>query len=232
MTMRHSRRDLLGRDHLDLIGQGFGEILTSCRGGERPGECVAIEYDITTRDRGGLPVLVHLNILRDDTDVIIGTMAFITDMTEQKKALTLAAEVQKSLLPHEPPNVPGLDVAGENISCDEIGGDYFDYLRTNTDEGGFTILVGDISGHGVDAALLMTTARAFLRMRASRPGSLDEIVTELNQHLTRDVLGTGRFMTLFCMTFNRDRDRLEWVRAGHEPATPGRSFCPSPADRG
>ena len=64
----------------------------------------------------------------------------------------------------------------------------------------FSIVVGDISGHGVDSALLMTSARAFLRMRASQPGSISEVVTAMNQHLTQDLLESGRFMTLFYLS--------------------------------
>jgi len=78
--------------------------------------------------------------------------------------------------------------------------------------------VGDITGHGVDSALLMATARAFLRMRASQAGTIKEIVTEMNQHLTEDVYDTGNFMTLFYLTISADRKYIEWIRAGHEPA--------------
>jgi sigma-B regulation protein RsbU (phosphoserine phosphatase) len=214
----YPRENLLGTDHLDLVGQGFEEALSTCKDGPNPGECVAIECQIANRDGNSVPVLIHANVLRDDAGSVIGTMAFVTDMTEQKKALSLAAEVQKNLLPHTPPLLPGLDVAGNNIPCDEIGGDYFDFLHTASSDGGFTVAVGDISGHGVDAALLMTTARAFLRMRAAKSGGLDDIIADLNQHLTKDVNESGRFMTLFCLTFHRDRTHLEWVRAGHEPA--------------
>jgi sigma-B regulation protein RsbU (phosphoserine phosphatase) len=115
--------------------------------------------------------------------------------------------------------VSGYDVAGRNISCDEIGGDYYDFFwRRESPEAPFSIVVGDITGHGVDAALLMTSARAFLRMRASQPGSLAEIVTEMNRHIARDVLDMGRFMTLFFMIIDPRRHCLEWVRAGHDPA--------------
>jgi sigma-B regulation protein RsbU (phosphoserine phosphatase) len=71
----------------------------------------------------------------------------------------------------------------------------------------------------------MTTARAFLRMRASQPGTISEIITAMNRHLTRDVLETGRFMTLFYLTIDPDNNRMDWVRAGHDPALvfdPGR----------
>jgi sigma-B regulation protein RsbU (phosphoserine phosphatase) len=140
-------------------------------------------------------------------------------MTEHKKALTLAAEVQKSLLPQIKPQIQGLDIAGRNVSCDEIGGDYFDFLwRRENPDSPFSVIVGDITGHGVDSALLMTSARAFLRMRASQPGTMAEIISAMNSHLTQDVLESGRFMTLFYMTIDPASDRIEWVRAGHDPA--------------
>jgi sigma-B regulation protein RsbU (phosphoserine phosphatase) len=146
-------------------------------------------------------------------------MAFITDMTEHKKAMALAGEVQKSLLPQSKPEVQGLDIAGRNVSCDEIGGDYFDFLwRRENPDGPFTVVVGDITGHGVDSALLMTSARAFLRMRASQPGTMAEVITAMNRHLTRDVLESGRFMTLFYLTVDPQKDNITWVRAGHDPA--------------
>ena len=134
-------------------------------------------------------------------------------------ALALAAEVQKSLLPQGKPMVKGLDIAGKNVSCDEIGGDYFDFIwRLDSKKGPFSVVVGDISGHGVDSALLMTTARAFLRMRASQPGTISEIITAMNRHLTRDILESGRFMTLVYMTIDPDKSHIDWVRAGHDPA--------------
>jgi sigma-B regulation protein RsbU (phosphoserine phosphatase) len=91
-------------------------------------------------------------------------------------------------------------------------------VKSEAPEGPFTVVVGDISGHGVDSALLMTTARAFLRMRASQPGTLTDIVTAMNRHLTEDVFETGKFMTLFYLTIDADRRHVEWIRAGHEPA--------------
>jgi sigma-B regulation protein RsbU (phosphoserine phosphatase) len=140
-------------------------------------------------------------------------------MTVHKKALILAGEVQKSLLPHEKPLVKGLDIAGRNVSCDEIGGDYYDFLwRRESKRGPFSVVVGDISGHGVDSALLMTTARAFLRMRASQPGTISEVITAMNHHLALDVLETGRFMTLFYLTIDPEKKCIDWVRAGHDPA--------------
>ncbi len=215
----YSRKELIGQNLFDLTTEEQRHFFSANREDMLSRRIHEFEVDILARDGRHVPVLIHANALRDDAGVIIGNMAFVTDMSENKKALTLAGEVQRSLLPQQAPQVHGLDVAGRNVSCDEIGGDYFDFLwRADTPESPFTIIVGDITGHGVDSALLMTTARAFLRMRASQPGTITDIVSAMNHHLTDDVYETGRFMTLFYLAINENRDGIEWIRAGHEPA--------------
>ncbi|MBW2513496.1 MAG: SpoIIE family protein phosphatase [Deltaproteobacteria bacterium] len=177
------------------------------------------ECSILSSEGRKIPVLVHANTLSDDAGATIGKMAFVTDMTEHKKALALAGEVQRSLLPQRNPRIDGLDISGKNVACNEIGGDYFDFFwDPDSQVSPFTAVVGDITGHGVDSALLMATARAFMRMRASQAGTIKEVVTEMNQHLTEDVYDTGNFMTLFYLTIAADRGGMEWIRAGHEPA--------------
>jgi serine phosphatase RsbU (regulator of sigma subunit) len=135
-----------------------------------------------------------------------------------KESLTLAQQVQQRLLPRERPRFPGFDIAGRSLYCDETGGDYFDYLVQPEAEGGFSIVVGDVSGHGVAAALLMTTARALLRMRASKAGTPSEFVSDLNRFLASDVQDTGQFMTLFYLRLDSAGSAMTWVRAGHDPA--------------
>ncbi len=215
----YSREELLGKTPLDLATEEFKQFMLTNRDTILGQEYREFEGSSVAKDGRIVPILVHGNTLRDDRGNVIGNMAFVTDMTEHKKALALAGEVQKSLLPQGKPNVQGLDIAGKNVSCDEIGGDYFDFIwRPDSKKGPFSIVVGDISGHGVDSALLMTTARAFLRMRASQPGTISEIITAMNLHLTRDVLESGRFMTLFYMAIDPEKDYIDWVRAGHDPA--------------
>ena len=89
-----------------------------------------------------------------------------------QRSLDLAKEVQQNLLPRKDPVVKGLDVAGQSIYCDETGGDYFDYLSSSElGPAKFGVLIGDVSGHGISSALLMATARAFMRQRSSKSGS-------------------------------------------------------------
>lgn len=215
----YSREELIGKTPLDLATEEFKQFLITNRETILSKERRVIEGSCIAKDGHHVPILIHGNALRDDQENVIGNMAFVTDMTEQKKTLALASEVQKSLLPQEKPLVKGLDIAGRNVSCDEIGGDYFDFLwQRDTRKGPFNVVVGDISGHGVDSALLMTTARAFLRMRASQPGTISDIITAMNRHLTLDVLKSGMFMTLFYLAIDPIKKNLEWVRAGHDPA--------------
>ena len=222
----YTREEIIGKTPLDLASDDFRQYMETNIVSILAKEYRKIEGTVVAKDGRLVPILIHGSTLRDDSGKVIGNMAFVTDMTEHKKALALAGEVQKSLLPQDKPEVRGLDIAGKNVSCDEIGGDYFDFIwRRDSSKGPFSVVVGDISGHGVDSALLMTTARAFLRMRASQPGTISEIISAMNRHLTQDVLETGRFMTLFFLTIDPDENSLDWVRAGHDPALiydPGR----------
>jgi sigma-B regulation protein RsbU (phosphoserine phosphatase) len=136
-----------------------------------------------------------------------------------RQSLYLAKEVQQTLLPRKSPEVEGLDIAATIVYCDETGGDYYDFLDTGeTHPGGFTVVIGDVSGHGIPSALMMATGRAFLRQRSSLPGDLADIVSDVNRQMTRDFEESGSFMTLFYVTIDVSNMCLYWVRAGHDPA--------------
>jgi sigma-B regulation protein RsbU (phosphoserine phosphatase) len=143
----------------------------------------------------------------------------LKDHTRLTSAMALAQEVHHRLLPADWPDLPGVDLAAVSLSCEEVGGDSFDVIPGAHGQSQLTaVLVGDVSGHGLDAALLMATARAFLRMRAHQPGSPAEVVTSVNRYLTMDTMGSGRFMTLFYLEIDPTVGCMRWVRAGHDPA--------------
>jgi len=97
-----------------------------------------------------------------------------------KAALDLAMEVQQNLLPKRYNALPGLDIAGRSHYCDETGGDYYDFLEVCCrDSNHFGLAVGDVSGHGISAALLMASVRAFLRCRVTQIGGAADIIMEL-----------------------------------------------------
>lgn len=216
----YRREDILGRTPLKFADEDYRQFLLHSGDEEMFSDRLReFEGAMLTRSGKKVQVLAHGNTLRDDAGKIIGNMLFVFDMTQQKRSLALAAEVQRSLLPCECPRVEGLDVAGKVLNCEEIGGDYYDFPgedECSVDR--FNVVVGDVTGHGVDAALLMTTARAFLRMRAAQCDEISRILTEMNRHLTQDVHDSGRFMTLFFLQIDPANRQLHWVRAGHPPA--------------
>jgi len=136
-----------------------------------------------------------------------------------QQSLYLAKEVQQTLLPRANPKVDGLDIAATIVYCDETGGDYYDFLETNEmHSGNFSVVIGDISGHGIPSALMMATGRAFLRQRSMLPGNFAEIVSDVNRQMSRDFEELGGFMTLFYLSIDPAKRNLSWVRAGHDPA--------------
>jgi serine phosphatase RsbU (regulator of sigma subunit) len=136
-----------------------------------------------------------------------------------RRWLAQAMEVQQNLMPNSGSVWDGLDIAGRSLFCDQTGGDYYDYFeKSDSASRTISIVAGDVSDHGLPSALLMTTARAFLRECASRPGSVSTIVGHVNRHLTHDVQASGRFMTLFYAEIDCTDRRIHWVSAGHDPA--------------
>ena len=159
-------------------------------------------------------------VTRDEFGVIAGHTNNMIDglrhRTELIGALKLAEEVQQNLLPQHAPQIPGLDIAGTSIYCDETGGDYYDYFRLPHDKLG--IVVADASGHGVGAAMHMTTVRAFLHFGVQNYQNPSSLLNEVNYYATRDSSNTSRFMSMFFLEIDPSAKTLRWVRAGHEPA--------------
>ena len=160
---------------------------------------------------------------RDEVGRLVESFNSMVSQLEErirlKEAMDVAMEVQQSLLPGRAPQLEGLDIAGKSIYCDETGGDYYDFLQfSEMGERRIGIAVGDVVGHGIGAALLMATVRAFLRARAMQPGSLSRMISDVNRLLCIDTNATASFMTLFFMLVDSEGREMRWVRAGHDPA--------------
>ena len=145
-----------------------------------------------------------------------------TDQTQLKKvqlSLAQASMIQQKLRPKSDPQVDGYDIAGKSISCDETGGDYYDFIIP--DEWGqekIGIVVADVIGHGISAALLMTSVRAFFRERILSSGNGAAIVSDVNKRLVRDIEELNLFVTMFFSEIDFAEKCFRWVHAGHESA--------------
>jgi len=135
-----------------------------------------------------------------------------------QKAMDIAREVQLTLLPHEDYVSDGVHVSGLSIYCDETGGDYFDFMESVSHPGRLHVMVGDVVGHGIGAALLMATLRALVRARIDHSGTADGFIMDVNRQLCRDTAQNGNFASLFYLGIDEQQRELHWVRAGHDPA--------------
>jgi sigma-B regulation protein RsbU (phosphoserine phosphatase) len=160
---------------------------------------------------------------RDELAELVGSFNRMTRQLRERLALKrdlgLAMEVQQNLLPAAPPVIPGLDIAGRSVYCQETGGDYYDWIPVGEPDGATRLwtAVGDVVGHGISAALLMTTVRALLRARLDGPGDMAQKVCHLNRLLCRDTAASGSFVTLFLLEIDPAQGRMQWVRGGHDP---------------
>ncbi|MCL5282563.1 MAG: SpoIIE family protein phosphatase [Planctomycetes bacterium] len=143
----------------------------------------------------------------------------LRDLQRMKQSLGLAAAIQHSLLPEQTPALEHFDVAGRCVYCDETGGDYYDFVAFDH-EGRRTLalIVGDVSGHGIGAALVMAATRGMLHVEAPHCRSdVGELLRRLNRQLAADAK-EGTFVTLFCGMLDDRARSVVWASAGHEPA--------------
>jgi len=142
------------------------------------------------------------------------------DRVTMKRDLEIAREIQQWLVPSEPPKIPGIDIAFATRPQNTVAGDYYDaFLRpplsTPSKSPSLLIVVADVAGKSVPAALLMATFQSGLRTLSSTPASLDEIVTGLDRYARAHSLDGRRFTTVFLAEIDPESLTMRYVNAGH-----------------
>ena len=156
--------------------------------------------------------------VRDEAGSITNFVSVMRDVTERKRAqqrdveMRLARTVQQKLYPDAAPRLAGFDLAGAAFPADQTCGDYYDFLPMA--DGRLGLAVGDVSGHGFAAALLMAETRAYLRSLARTTTDLGEVLGALNAFLFEDTEGE-RFVTLMVALLDPVRRTLVYASAGH-----------------
>jgi sigma-B regulation protein RsbU (phosphoserine phosphatase) len=141
----------------------------------------------------------------------------LQNAVELQQSLALATEVQQALLPQKPPQLRNLDIVGHSRYCDSTGGDYYDFADViDWPDRNALIAVGDVTGHGIGAALVMCTARAAVRSAALSGGSLGNILSAVNTVLTQDA-DHRLYMTMTLMVIDPDLRRIRYACAAHDP---------------
>lgn len=132
-----------------------------------------------------------------------------------EREMQLAAEIQKRLLPKNLPPAPGYEIFGWNRSARQIGGDYFDFLSIAENHLG--LVIADVSGKGMPAALLVSTLHSALRLLIDRHEFDSAFLERLNHHIL-DSSASNKFITLFLGDLDLATGELLYLNAGHNPA--------------
>jgi sigma-B regulation protein RsbU (phosphoserine phosphatase) len=170
------------------------------------------------RLRGGAYSMADLEFIYSLGNLAIisleNTRLFYEAVEKQKmeNELNIAREIQKGLLPRSLPVIKGLDVAALNISSKQVGGDYYDVIAL--ENGNYAIAIGDVSGKGTPASLLMANVQATIRTLVHFNLPLSEMTMRVN-HLICENTGNDKFITFFWGIFDPRTKLFRYVNAGH-----------------
>ncbi|SMF94039.1 PAS domain S-box-containing protein [Methylomagnum ishizawai] len=221
----YAREELLGQGMAMLQGPGTDpESRAAIRSALRGGgvyEGVLLNYR-----KDGTPFWNELLLspVRDEAGAVTHYIGVQTDVTERRRAeaerqeLEIAKQIQLSLLPKAPLRLPGAEIAGMCVPATHVGGDYFDYF---SHDGRVDLVIADVSGHSVGAALIMTELRSTLKAELRRahedraaPGPA-ALLGAVNAALFEDLQGAELFITLFYLRYELATRRLRFANAGH-----------------
>jgi serine phosphatase RsbU (regulator of sigma subunit) len=179
----------------------------------------------------GLPRVAYVNIslfilisglaaawvaheIRRHVEAALGEAETRRQMDRIEQDLSVARSIQRALLPAEPPDIAGYDIAGWNRPADQTGGDYFDWQTLP--DGNWIVTLADVSGHGIGPALVTAACRAYVRASGLVHGDLASLASRINRLLADD-LRDGRFVTMASVLIDPRGGPLALLSAGHAP---------------
>jgi sigma-B regulation protein RsbU (phosphoserine phosphatase) len=224
----YPREELIGENLRKLQGPDT-DAATKARIRDALRQGVHCEVVIKNYRKDGTPFWNELLLspVRDETGAVTHYIGVQSDVTERLRAeeerheLEIAKQIQLSLLPKTPLRLPQLEIAGVCVPATHVGGDYFDYLKFDHN---VDVVIADVSGHSMGAALLMAEMRSTLKAEVHRerhvnghPGIAD-ILKGLNDVMFGDLSGADLFITMFYLRYELNTRRLYYANAGHNRA--------------
>jgi sigma-B regulation protein RsbU (phosphoserine phosphatase) len=161
--------------------------------------------------------LDFLNSISDHMAIAMENATLHMELLEKQRMeeeLKLGREIQSRLLPHAPVDVEATQLAALSLPCYEVGGDYYDFIELP--DGDLGLAIGDVSGKGVSAALIMSSVQAALRVAAPIEDDLAHLVQRLNALIYRSARGR-KYATFFFGRYTPSTGLLRYVNAGHNP---------------
>lgn len=154
---------------------------------------------------------------RTSTEIPEYVPSYITELAEQerlKRDIEIAQEVQRSFLPRRMPQVEGLDLAAMCLPAQDVGGDYYDFVEVAP--GRLAVVIGDVSGKGIQAAFYMTLTKGFLQTLAREARGPADVLRRLNDLFCQNA-ARGTFISMIYGVFDVEAGTFTFARAGHNP---------------
>ncbi len=134
---------------------------------------------------------------------------------EHDREMLIAKNIQLGLLPAATPELSGIELAGICVPARQVGGDYYDFLKR--DDGKLDLVIADVSGHNVGAALIMAQTRTFIQAKASSLPSPSKVLQEVNSFFYEDLSRAELFITMFYLRYDVTSGHMTYASAGHNP---------------
>ncbi|MFB3764373.1 MAG: SpoIIE family protein phosphatase [Methanotrichaceae archaeon] len=212
-----SRRPML----IDLAMMPDTDVCGKYSNLQREGNTLITEVYIPTFGQGGANLWAKATPLYDAAGKLMGAIESVRDMTQLRRAektlerskaeLRIASDIQRSFLPEHIPPIPGFDMAAISIPAMEVGGDFYDFIPGN---GSVGMVIADVSGKSIPAALFMALSRTIVRANATHHERGTDVLQEANDMISADS-HSGMFVTLFYGVI--DQSTLTYANAGHPP---------------
>ncbi len=133
---------------------------------------------------------------------------------KMEKELAMAAKIQRDLLPKQIPQLNNFEIAGKNVPCHQVGGDYYDFIKI--DKNSLGIAIADVSGKGVSSSLLMASLRAALHSDINPKYNLEKLLFKLN-NFVHNSSAINSYITFFLCELNTESGEIRYINAGHNP---------------
>ncbi len=213
----------------DIVLKPASEIEADYAWIDREGDTLVVDTFLPKAKENGGFFWAKACPLYDSGGTVIGAIETIRDITERremeerlarsKAELDIAAEIQQSFLPDSIPAITGFDLAARCVMAKEVGGDFFDVIPFELvplQKGTLGVLIADVSGKGVPAALFMALSRIVVRVNATWYPLPDKVINSANAIISKDSRA-GMFVTLFYGILSEQDRSLTYVNAGHNP---------------
>ncbi len=217
VLVRDAQTDKAFRDRMSIVQQQIHSILAvPLQTDSRVIGLIYVDspnliHEFDSEDLSLLTVMANVAAIR-----IEHTRLAEVEATERlmSRDMAQAAEIQRRLLPTAAPQVTGLDLAGYNAPCRTVGGDYYDFLPYS--DGRVGLIVADVAGKGMPAALLMSSLQARCQVIFDEADRLADRVTRLNRAICANC-PENRFITFFACVLDPANGRITYCNAGHNP---------------